>query len=65
MRAELEFAPQYTAEEALREFAGHHRASRYQPEPPDPSYDQERLRDTIERRSRTKDQQTTLSPDEE
>lgn len=52
MRAELGFTPHYTAEEALREFAGHMRMSRYIPEHTDLGYDEERLRDTIERRRR-------------
>lgn len=52
MRSELNFTPRYTAEEALREFAGHQRLRRYMPESAAIEYDRERLRDTIERRRR-------------
>lgn len=52
MREVLEFTPQYTVEEALREFAGERRARRYMPEKSPLAYDEERLRDTIERRRR-------------
>ena len=55
MRDELGFVPRYTAEEALREFAGEQRLRRYMPEAAALSYDEERLRDTIERRRRAKE----------
>jgi UDP-glucose 4-epimerase len=52
MREEFEFTPRYTAEEALREFAGHLRMRDYIAEMPDLTFDEERLHDTIERRKR-------------
>ncbi len=55
MRDELGFIPRYTAEEALREFAGDQRVRRYMPESAAMAYDEERLRDTIERRKRARD----------
>jgi UDP-glucose 4-epimerase len=55
MRTELCFTPHYTAEEALREFAGEQRLRRFGPESVEISYDEERLRDTIERRRRARD----------
>ncbi len=53
MHEVLGFTPQYTAEEALREFAGRQRMRRYMPEAASRAYDEERLRDIIERRRRT------------
>ncbi|RMF45157.1 MAG: NAD-dependent epimerase/dehydratase family protein [Anaerolineae bacterium] len=53
MHEVLGFMPQYTAEEALREFAGQQRMRRYMPEAASRTYDEERLRDIIERRRRT------------
>ncbi len=55
MHAELGFVPRYTAEEALREFAGEQRLQRYMPEAVALAYDEERLRDTLERRRRARD----------
>jgi UDP-glucose 4-epimerase len=55
MREELCFTPHYTAEEALREFAGEQRLRRYGPESVEMAYDEERLRDTIERRRRARE----------
>jgi hypothetical protein len=55
MREELGFSPQYTMEEALREFAGEQRLRRYMPESAALAYDEERLRDTIERRRRARE----------
>jgi len=52
MNEVLGFTPQYTAEEALREFAGQRRMRRYMPEAAGRAYDEERLRDIIERRRR-------------
>jgi UDP-glucose 4-epimerase len=52
MREDLQFVPKYTAEEALREFAGKQRVRQYMPESAALAYDEERLRDTIERRRR-------------
>jgi UDP-glucose 4-epimerase len=54
MRHVLGFAPRYTAPEALREFAGRKRLEQYGPESPSLAYDEERLRDTIERRRRVR-----------
>lgn len=54
MREELGYYPRYTAEEALREFAAKLRVRRYLPESRALAYDEERLRDTIERRRRTR-----------
>lgn len=54
MRDEFGFVPRYTAEEALREFAGDQRVRRYMPEEVALAYDEERLRDTLERRKRAR-----------
>jgi UDP-glucose 4-epimerase len=54
MHEDLQFTPQYTAEEALREFAAKQRVRRYVPESAALAYDEERLRDTIERRRRSR-----------
>ena len=54
MREELGFTPHYTSDEALREFAGKQRVSQYLPESQALAYDEERLRDTIERRRRAR-----------
>lgn len=50
MREELEFTPQYTSEETLREFAAQQRLRQYVPESAALAFDEARLRDTIERR---------------
>jgi UDP-glucose 4-epimerase len=55
MREDLGFVPRYTAEEALREFAGEQRLRHYMPESAALAYDEERLRDTIERRKRSRE----------
>jgi UDP-glucose 4-epimerase len=52
MRKRLGFLPSYTAEEALREFSGELRTRAFLPESTSLAYDEERLRDTIERRQR-------------
>jgi UDP-glucose 4-epimerase len=54
MREELCFTPKYTAEEALREFAGYLRMQPYVTEAANRSFDEERLRDTIDRRNRNR-----------
>jgi hypothetical protein len=54
MREELEFTPQYTADEALREFAAQQRLRQYLPEESALAFDEQRLRDTIERRKRAR-----------
>ena len=59
MREDLGFVPGYTAEEALREFAGEQRLRRYMPESAALAYDEERLRDTIERRNRAREISST------
>ncbi|MCZ7575181.1 MAG: NAD-dependent epimerase/dehydratase family protein [Ardenticatenaceae bacterium] len=56
MRTSLGFSPRYTADEALREFAGQQRLRRYLPESATRLYDEERLRDTIARRRRARRQ---------
>jgi UDP-glucose 4-epimerase len=55
MREDLGFVPSYTADEALREFAGEQRLRRYMTESAALAYDEERLRDTIERRNRSRE----------
>ncbi len=57
MREELQFVPRYTAEETLREFAGKQRVRKYMPEAAALAYDEDRLRDTIERRRRMRNQE--------
>ena len=52
MSAEFGMKPIYTAEEALREFAGEQRLRRYMSGTDALAYDEERLRDTLERRQR-------------
>lgn len=54
MRQDFGFMPRYTAEEALREFAGQQRLRSYLPEAAALAYDEERLHDTIERRRRAR-----------
>jgi len=65
MREELGFYPHYTAEEALREFAGQQRKRRYLPESAALAYDEKRLRDTIERRRRARERQASITSVEE
>jgi hypothetical protein len=48
----LKFVPQYTADETLREFAAEQRLRHYTPEESSRAVDEERLRDTLERRAR-------------
>jgi UDP-glucose 4-epimerase len=55
MRTDLNWLPAYTAEEALREFAGIKKSGGETPTTPDLDYDMDRLRDTIERRQRERD----------
>jgi UDP-glucose 4-epimerase len=52
MNAEFGMKPIYTAEETLREFAGEQRLRRYMSGTDALAYDEERLRDTLERRQR-------------
>jgi UDP-glucose 4-epimerase len=65
MREVLGFTPHYTAEEALREFAGRQRLSRYMSDSAALAYDEERLRDTVERRSRARSRYEGVLVDEE
>jgi UDP-glucose 4-epimerase len=58
MREQMGFTPLYTAQEALREFAGILRLKKYQPPKSDLAFDEERLRDIIDRRRRFREQQT-------
>jgi UDP-glucose 4-epimerase len=61
MREEMGFIPQYTAEEALREFASQQRLGKYKPEEPVSAKDEELLRDIMERRRRMKEQQAATT----
>lgn len=61
MRGELGFAPRYTAEETLIEFAELHRAGRYQVGPARLARDEERLRDIIKQRRQTQESQATAT----
>jgi UDP-glucose 4-epimerase len=63
MHAELGFVPQYTAEEALREFAVEHRMRRYTPEKSSLAYDEKRLRDTLERRRWAREAEAEQNPE--
>lgn len=56
MKEELGYTAQYSAEEALREFAGQQRLRRFLPESLARAQDEERLRATIERRRRAREQ---------
>jgi UDP-glucose 4-epimerase len=60
MRTEMGFIPTYTAEEALREFAGHLRLKKYKADSIDMQYDEQRLRDTLERRRRIREAQVKI-----
>jgi len=57
MKEVLLFEPHYTSAEAMREFAGSRRVSRYIPEGGTLAYDEDRLRDTIERRRRIRERE--------
>jgi UDP-glucose 4-epimerase len=65
MREELGFTPRYTAEEALREFAERQQLHRYMSKSAALAYDQERLRATIERRRRAREQGAATAVEEE
>ena len=64
MRAEFGFTPIYTAEEALREFAGQQRMQRFMPGSGSLAYDEQRLRDTMERRRRMRAHGAIASPED-
>ena len=51
MRTELNFTPQFSAEDALRDFASQQRLSTYKPAAGDPANEEDRLKETIEHRS--------------
>lgn len=55
MTETLGFHPHYTAEEAVREFAGHKRTAQYGDGEASLAFDEERLRDTLERRRRQRE----------
>jgi UDP-glucose 4-epimerase len=55
MSEELGFHPHYTAEEAVREFAGHKRTAQYSDGEASLAFDEERLQDTLERRRRQRE----------
>lgn len=55
MHDEFHFAPQYTAEESIREFAAQQRLKKYIPDPTAGVLEEERLRDTISRRRRARE----------
>lgn len=65
MHEELCFYPKYTAEEALREFAGYLRMQPYLTEKANRSFDEERLRDTIDRRNRMRMHNESFISDQE
>ncbi len=56
MRNVLQFTPQYTSVEALREFASQQRLRQYMPESVTRAAEEAQLRDTIERRKRAREQ---------
>lgn len=56
MRDEFGYVPRYSAEEALREFAGQQRINRYAPGSEDLAFDEQHLRDIIESRRRKREQ---------
>lgn len=55
MESELGFTPQYSADETLREFASQNRLRRYMPESLTRQQEEQRLRETIERRRRQRE----------
>jgi len=55
MRENMAFSPSYTAEAALREFAAKQRLRHYVSDSAALAYDEERLRDTLERRRRERE----------
>jgi UDP-glucose 4-epimerase len=64
MREVMGFVPQYTAEEALREFASQLRLGKYKSDEPVSAKDEELLMDIMERRRRMKEQQVSQATDE-
>lgn len=64
MAEDLGYVPAYTAEETLREFAGVLRTRKFVQEATDLSYDEERLRDTLDRRRRMRAAEAPASKSE-
>lgn len=62
MQTELGFYPHYTSEEALREFAGQKRMHMQDEDIDTLAFDEERLRDTLERRRRQKERIVATTP---
>jgi UDP-glucose 4-epimerase len=62
MHDEFGFTPKYTAEETLREFAGILRVSPFKQNGDDLKRDEERLRDTLDRRQREKTVEPEIEP---
>jgi UDP-glucose 4-epimerase len=60
MREEFGFTPRYTAVDALREFAGQRRLDRYLPAET-VNAEEERLRDTLERRRQAREREARLT----
>jgi hypothetical protein len=59
MRTELGFAPRYTADETLREFAARLRLGRYRTGSISLAQDEVQMRELIDRRRRFRESQTT------
>jgi UDP-glucose 4-epimerase len=62
MRSTLGFTPQYSAEETLREFASQNRLRAYMPESLTRAQEEERLRETVERRRRARERAAAKTP---
>jgi UDP-glucose 4-epimerase len=60
MRKIMGYVPEYTCEEALREFASRQRVSQINPDSTRMALDEERLRDTLERRRRSRERNSTI-----
>ncbi|MBE2197910.1 MAG: SDR family oxidoreductase [Anaerolinea sp.] len=65
MQTDMGFCPQYTAEEALREFVGRKRRQPYEESVDALTYDEARLRDTLERRRRQKERFAAIEKGQE
>jgi UDP-glucose 4-epimerase len=55
MKSDFKFTPEYTAEEALREYASTLRTRHFRPDSKALDFDTDRLRDTLERRRRVRE----------
>ncbi len=64
MQAEMGFTPQYTMEEALKEFAGFKRTRGYKASDDTLEFDQDRLRHTLDRRHRQRERQAAQTQKE-